>query len=133
MSFDLDSILTSLPRRTAGEAARSLNHLLEALHDSLPVGHDRELFLALVSERLYALRCGMARGPTWVQFSHLVVGECFVDAQGRSMRKIEPQKQQNPDGSFAPPFVAVELQTGTPMFVRANARVERTDSPSDLT
>ena len=133
MSADLSSVLRNLPKATAGEAAASVGRVLEALRDSFPVGDERDLFLTLVSERVQALRCRSVAGSAWVYFSHLLAGECFVDAQGRAMRKTEPLEQHGSDGSFAPPFVAVDLHTGEPVFVRANARVERIDRPADLT
>lgn len=133
MPVDLPAVFQLLPRATAAEAASSVGQVLAALLDSFPVGEERELFLTLVSEKLYTLRCGPAAKPTWVYFSHLLVGESFVDARGRAMRKIAPEEQKGADGSFALPFVAVDLQTGEGVYVRANARVERIDAPSDLT
>ena len=133
MPVDWQSIVQQLPRATPREAAVSVGQVLAALRDSFRAGDERDLFLTLVSEKLYGLRCGPAARPTWVHFSHLQVGERFVDPQGRLMQKVAPQEQHSADGSFAPPFVAVDLQTGEPVFLRANARVERVDAPSDLT
>ena len=133
MPVNLPVVLPLLPRSTAAEAAASVGQILQALHDSFPAGDQRQLFLSLVSERLYALRRGPTVEPTWVYFSHLIVRECFLDPQGRALRKTAPQEQHCADGSFAPPFVAVDLRTGQPIFVRANARVRRIDEPSDLT
>lgn len=133
MPVNLPIVLPLLPSATAAEAASSAGQVLQALRDSFPLGDERELFLTLVSEKLTDLRCKPAGRSTWVYFSHLVVGECFLDAQGRALRKTEPQEQHGSDGSFAPPFVAIDLYTGEPVFVRANARVERIDPPSDLT
>ncbi len=127
MPLDMSRMLGEWPTSSAEEAAAPVGRLLEAIHTTLPAGNARELFLTLVSERLQQLRCRPVLGPTWVYFSHLRVGECFLDPQGRALRKIEPRARQSSGETFTPPDVAVDLLTNEPVFVRANLRVERID------